>query len=76
MSADLQRMYLGHLSGDCNRPEIAFGVVSERLQRIGAAHVAVATASQDTPSQTLQLGAVPGLQPVPTDHSITVRAAV
>ena len=55
VSAELRRIYLGHLSGDCNRPEMAFGVVSERLQRAGAAHVTVSTASQETPGATLAL---------------------
>jgi phosphoribosyl 1,2-cyclic phosphodiesterase len=55
VSADLRQLYLGHLSGDCNRPEIAHRTVSERLQRLGAAHVNVTTASQETPCATLTL---------------------
>lgn len=54
-SAELRQLYLGHLSGDCNRPEIAFQTVSDRLNRISAGHVAVVTASQDTPCTTLAL---------------------
>ena len=54
-SAELRQMYLGHLSGDCNRPEIAFAVVKEGLQRAGASHVTMVTASQDTPCATLAL---------------------
>lgn len=57
VSAELRQLYLGHLSGDCNRPEIAFATVSERLQRVGATHVTVTTASQETPCATLSLGA-------------------
>ena len=54
-STELRQLYLGHLSGDCNRPEIALGVVNERLNRLGAAHVAVSAASQETPCATLTL---------------------
>ena len=53
MSAELRRLYLGHLSRDCNRPELAHGVVTNRLQNIGARHVAVESTSQDQPSPTL-----------------------
>jgi phosphoribosyl 1,2-cyclic phosphodiesterase len=55
VSSDMRQVFLGHLSGDCNRPELAFGAVSERLQRVGATHVSVVTASQDTPCATLAL---------------------
>ncbi len=55
MSADLGNLYLGHLSRECNRPELAHRVVNERLQRIGANHVALALTSQDVPCPTLNL---------------------
>ncbi|HMJ88444.1 MAG TPA: MBL fold metallo-hydrolase [Candidatus Acidoferrum sp.] len=55
VTADMRHMFLGHLSGDCNRPELAHGAVSERLHRITASHVSVVTASQDTPCATLTL---------------------
>jgi len=55
MSADLRNLYLGHLSRECNRPELAHRVVNERLQRIGANHVALALTSQDVPCPTLNL---------------------
>lgn len=53
MSADLRNLYLGHLSRECNRPEIAHRVVKERLQRIDANHVSLALTSQDVPCPTL-----------------------
>jgi len=56
VSAQLQHLYLGHLSRDCNRPELAFRSVSGRLQNIGATHVKVESTSQDVPSPTLALG--------------------
>ena len=55
MSAELRHLYLGHLSRECNRPELAQRVVSERLQKIGATHVRLELTSQALPSQTLSL---------------------
>ncbi len=55
MSDRLRHVFLAHLSRDCNRPELAQEVVSQRLHRAGAAHVAVAVASQDQPTATLNL---------------------
>ncbi len=55
VTADLRHLYLGHLSRDCNRPELAHRIVSERLQRIQATHVRVEPTSQDRPSPTLVL---------------------
>jgi len=51
----LRQIVLAHLSQDCNRPEIAQRVMAAKLQEIGATHVAVALASQDTPTATFQL---------------------
>jgi phosphoribosyl 1,2-cyclic phosphodiesterase len=53
MSPDLRHLYLGHLSRECNRPELAHRVMSECLQRIGAHHVQLQLASQASPSTTL-----------------------
>lgn len=55
MSADLRHLYLGHLSRECNRPELAQRVVSERLQQIGANHIRLELTSQAHPCQTLSL---------------------
>jgi phosphoribosyl 1,2-cyclic phosphodiesterase len=55
VTADLRHIYLGHLSRDCNRPELAHRVVSERLQKVGASHVLVESTAQDRPSATLAL---------------------
>ena len=55
VSAELKHLYLGHLSRDCNRPELAHRVVSARLQDIGAHHVRIESTSQDAPSPTLSL---------------------
>jgi phosphoribosyl 1,2-cyclic phosphodiesterase len=55
VTADLRHLYLGHLSRDCNRPELAHRVVSERLEHLGAHHVRVDSTSQDQVSPTLPL---------------------
>lgn len=55
VTSDLRQLYLGHLSRDCNRPELAHRVVSERLQTISATHVHVESTSQDHPSPTFNL---------------------
>jgi phosphoribosyl 1,2-cyclic phosphodiesterase len=55
VSADLRHLYLGHISRDCNRPELAFRVISERLQQIGANHVHVETTEQKNLNPTLTL---------------------
>lgn len=55
MSADLRHLYLGHISRQCNRPELALEVMQSRFQQIGAAHVALTVTSQSLPSPTLTL---------------------
>ena len=57
MSAELRHLYLGHLSRECNKPEIARRVMDARLQKIGATHVRVEVAAQDVPCTTLKLTA-------------------
>lgn len=55
ISAHLRHLYLGHLSRECNKPEIARNVMEKCLAKIGATHVRLETASQNVPSPTLQL---------------------
>jgi phosphoribosyl 1,2-cyclic phosphodiesterase len=55
VSEDLRHLYLGHLSRDCNRPELASQTVGERLQRVGAGHVRIEVTLQDAPAPTLVL---------------------
>ncbi len=57
MSDSLRHLYLGHLSRECNRPELAHRVIRERLQKIGATHVTTELTSQNTPCPTLHLKA-------------------
>jgi hypothetical protein len=59
MSSDLRHLYLGHLSRECNRPELARCVMQECLQRIGASHLKLELTAQHVPCPTLQLEHVP-----------------
>ena len=54
MSSDLKHLYLGHLSSDCNKPELAQRVMSKRLQTL-ATHVQLNITSQAVPCPTLTL---------------------
>lgn len=67
MSADLRHLYLGHLSRECNRPQLALEVMSRRMEKIGARHVRLELASQAIPCPTLTLDSpLPiGPQPIP-----------
>lgn len=51
----LAHLYLGHLSRDCNRPEIALGAINNRLKKIGVTHLNPVVASQDAVCPTLTL---------------------
>jgi phosphoribosyl 1,2-cyclic phosphodiesterase len=55
VSAELRHLYLGHLSRECNRPELAYRVVQERLQNLGAHHVRLELTSQARACPTLSL---------------------
>ena len=52
ISAELRQLYLGHLSRECNRPELAHQTVGDRLQRIGATHVCLEPTFQNAPCPT------------------------
>jgi phosphoribosyl 1,2-cyclic phosphodiesterase len=57
-SAELEHVYLGHLSRECNRPELARQTVQKRLDQTGATHIHVNSTSQDTRCETLTLCAM------------------
>jgi phosphoribosyl 1,2-cyclic phosphodiesterase len=50
LSPRLRRLWLGHLSSDCNRPEVATAVLRRALDARAAAHVEILCASQDEPT--------------------------
>lgn len=70
VTANLEHLYLGHLSTDCNRPELAHQTVSRELLKIGATHVHIAAASQDIPCPTLTYS-----QPRPSREPLRESAA-
>jgi phosphoribosyl 1,2-cyclic phosphodiesterase len=55
MTASLRHLYLGHLSSECNKPELARRVVQQRLVSIGATHVRLELTAQHIPCPTLTL---------------------
>jgi len=55
MTAGLRHLYLGHLSRECNKPELARRVVHQRLESIGARHVHLELTAQDAACPTLTL---------------------
>ncbi len=54
VSPGLTHLYLGHLSSQCNKPEIARRVMNERLLKIGATHVRLEIALQKLPAALLE----------------------
>lgn len=55
MSDALRHLYLGHISSQCNKPELALSVIQRSLQRIGATHCQATLTTQRTPNATLTL---------------------
>ncbi|MCS7336803.1 MAG: MBL fold metallo-hydrolase [Verrucomicrobiae bacterium] len=55
VTSELSCVFLGHLSRQCNRPELAYRVVRERLDRLGAHHVRLELTYQTRPSATIEL---------------------
>jgi phosphoribosyl 1,2-cyclic phosphodiesterase len=55
VTADLKHVFLGHLSRDCNRPELAKSTVSNRLASVGATHMSVHSTWQDRRCETLSI---------------------
>lgn len=49
--ADLGRVVLGHLSSDCNSPEMILRQLSECLRELGHSHVNLHCAVQDAPTE-------------------------
>ena len=55
MSADLRHVYLGHLSRDCNKPELALNTAQNRLNQIGATQTRLESTCQEKPCPTLAM---------------------
>lgn len=54
-SGRLRHVYLGHMSRDCNRPELAMKAVRDCLNAVGGAHVVIEGTSQSCANPTLEL---------------------
>ena len=63
----LRHIFLGHLSRDCNRPELAHRAVTTALHNAGAHHVRVHTTSQHAPTPTLDIEAPVAAPPPPVE---------
>lgn len=55
MSSHLRHVYLGHLSRECNLPELAQSVIDTRLGEMGATHVRTELTSQFASCPTLRI---------------------
>ena len=51
----LRHLFLGHLSEDCNRPELAEQVVKSKLEQMGVAHVQIHKTFQGNPNSPLEV---------------------
>lgn len=76
VSDSLRHLYLGHLSRDCNRPELALAAVQGRLQAVGATHVHIHSTAQDVPSATLELSGEGAPAAVPRLGAVSLPSAV
>lgn len=53
VTSNLERLYLAHLSRDCNQPALAHRTIQKKLDHLGARHVDVAVAEQHKPAPTV-----------------------
>jgi phosphoribosyl 1,2-cyclic phosphodiesterase len=65
ISTELRHIYLGHLSRDCNKPDLAHQAIANRLQQNGATHIAVEVTSQTVPCPTMYLEKIFPAPPAP-----------
>lgn len=56
VSGSLRRAVLGHLSGDCNTPELAVSTVRNRLLKAGGESIEVICATQDEATPRMLVG--------------------
>lgn len=59
LERNLEQLILGHLSQDCNTPEIAHRTMQNRLSSVGADHIAIHCASPREVSGSFAAGAGP-----------------
>jgi phosphoribosyl 1,2-cyclic phosphodiesterase len=51
----LRHLFLGHLSEDCNSPELARNAIQKKFAAMQISHVAIHSTSQKTPNATLMI---------------------
>jgi hypothetical protein len=70
LGGKLERVVLGHLSRDCNTPELAAGAIREMLTQRGRSEIEVHCASQSQISLRFVIGQTAGRAFQPTFESI------
>ncbi len=58
VTGNLCRAVLGHLSGDCNSPELAVSTVRSRLAQSGGERIEVVCATQHEPTPRMRIGGI------------------
>ena len=53
VSSSLERLYLAHLSRDCNNPALAHRTIQKKLDHLSASHIDVSVAEQHKPAPTV-----------------------
>lgn len=74
-SKRLHRVVLGHLSDDCNTPEVACRAIAERLRRSGFENVEVQAAERKSPLPLCEAAGPKGSR-YPVDESVSESARV
>lgn len=70
LSAELRKVYLAHLSRDCNRPDLARETLSQLTASRGATHVDLEVTAQDHPCATFELAPPGAAIPMPVAPSL------
>jgi len=70
LPGNIERVVLGHLSRDCNRPELAFDAVQTMLRRCERSDIEIYCASQMEISPRFEVGKTEAKPFQPTFHSV------
>jgi len=71
----LSRVVLGHLSSDCNTPELATALVTKALEENGCGHVAVECAGRSEPLPLRPVATAPASPPAPAVEEMAAPSA-
>jgi hypothetical protein len=75
LSGKIARVVLGHLSRDCNSPELAAGTMRGELEKIGRRDIEIFCATQGEISPRFPIGATRGGAYQPTFDSLLFEIA-